>query len=43
MQMELDKVDGNDEERAEPAEFDDSFRLLAFNRAAADNDRDVLG
>ena len=40
MQMESDKVDGNDEERADPAEFDDCFRLLAFNRAAADDELD---
>ncbi len=41
MQMALDKVDGNDEERADPAEFDDCFCLLAFNRAAADDELDL--
>lgn len=41
MQMELDKVDGNDEESADLAEFDGSFCLLAFNRAAADNELDL--
>ena len=41
MQLALDKVDGNDEESADLAEFDDSFCLLAFNRAAADNELDL--
>ena len=38
--MESDKVDGNDEESADLAEFDDCFRLLAFERAAADDELD---
>jgi hypothetical protein len=36
----LDKVDGDDEESADPVEFDDGFRCPAFDRVTADNELD---
>ncbi len=41
MQLDLDKVDGDDEERTDLAEFDDCFRLAAFNGVAADEEIDL--
>ena len=40
-QRRLDKVDGDDEERANRVEFDDCFRCLAFDRATADDELDL--
>ena len=40
-QMRLDKVDGDDEERANLVEFDDCFRCAAFDRVTADNELDL--
>ncbi len=37
----LDKVDRDDEKRANPVEFDDRFRCRACDRAAADNELDL--
>lgn len=39
-QTRLDKVDGDDEESANRAEFDDCFRCSAFDRATVDNELD---
>ena len=40
-QTALDTVDGDDEERADLAEFCDNFCFLACNRASADNKLDL--
>lgn len=37
-QTRLDKVDSDDEESANPVEFDDRFRCTAFGRATADDE-----
>jgi hypothetical protein len=40
-QTNLDKVDGDDQESADRAEFDGGFRCPAFDRATADDELDL--